>query len=298
METCPTPLLSHFANFLLAEYGPQAVAQALRRTANSSANSDVPVGMSIEERAEWFKGLLQRDPSQIMKRAKLAPDPWQEQVLGSRMEQILLLCSRQVGKSTVAGALAVRAAILQPGALILLLSPSLRQSGELFRKVLAFFNALDRPLAVAAESALRIEFANGSRVVSLPGDEGTIRGFSGVTLLIIDEAARVMDNLYRAVRPMLAVSRGQLVALSTPFGQRGWFYEAWQSSEAWERVRVTADECPRITKEFLAAEQRTLGERWFRQEYLCSFEDTIDAVFSAEDIQAALSSDVKPLFQE
>ena len=144
---------------------------------------------------------------------------------------------------------------------------------------------------------MRIEFANGSRVVSLPGDEGTIRGFSGVSLLIIDEAARVDDNLYRAVRPMLAVSRGRLVALSTPFGQRGWFFDAWQSSEEWERVRVTADECPRITPEFLAAERRTLGERWYRQEYLCSFEDTIDAVFSAEDIQAALSNDVKPLFQ-
>jgi hypothetical protein len=254
--------------------------------------------MSIEERAEWFKGVLQRDPAQIMKRARLAPDRWQEQVLGSQMAQILLLCSRQVGKSTVAGALAVRAAILQPGALILLLSPSLRQSGELFRKVLAFFNALDRPLEVAAESALRIEFANGSRVVSLPGDEGTIRGFSGVSLLIIDEAARVMDDLYRAVRPMLAVSRGQLVALSTPFGQRGWFHDAWQSSEDWERVRVDAEECPRITPEFLAAERRTLGERWYRQEYMCSFEDTIDAVFSAEDIRAALSDDVKPLFPE
>src|SRR5271155_1973753 len=106
LETCPTPLLSHFANYLLTEYGPQAVAQALRRTANSSANSDEPVGLSIEERAEWFKGVLQRDPSQIMKRARLAPDPWQEQVLGSTTEQILLLCSRQVGKSTVAGALA------------------------------------------------------------------------------------------------------------------------------------------------------------------------------------------------
>ena len=223
-----------------------------------------------------------------MKRADLAAGPVAAAGPGSEMAQILLLCSRQVGKSTVAAALAVRAAILQPALWSCVLSPSLRQSGELFRKVLAFFNALGRPLAVAAESALRIEFTNGSRVVSLPGDEGTIRGFSGVTVLIIDEAARVMDDLYRAVRPMLAVSRGRLVALSTPFGQRGWFYEAWQSCEEWERVRVTADECPRITAEFLAAERRSLGERWFRQEYLCSFEDTIDAVFSAEDIRAAL----------
>ena len=78
------------------------------------------------------------------------------------------------------------------------------------------FNALGRPLPVVAESALRLELANGSRVVSLPGDEKNIRGYSGVTLLVIDEAARVADELYYAVRPMLAVSQGRLVALSTP----------------------------------------------------------------------------------
>jgi hypothetical protein len=118
-----------------------------------------------------------------------------------------------------------------------------------------------------------------------------------VTLLIIDEAARVADDLYCAFRPMLAFSRGRLIALSTPFGQRGWFHEARRSTEEWERIRVTADECPRITPEFLAEEQRVLGERWYRQEYLCLFEDTIDAVFSAADIEAALSDDVKPLFE-
>jgi hypothetical protein len=63
-------------------------------------------------------------------------------------------------------------------------------------------------------------------------------------------------------------------------------------------VRITAPECKRISAEFLAEEQRALGERWFRQEYLCSFEDVIDAVFAYADIQAALSDDVKPLFGE
>jgi hypothetical protein len=117
-----------------------------------------------------------------------------------------------------------------------------------------------------------------------------------VALLVIDEAARVADALYLAVRPMLAVSGGRLVALSTPYGKRGWFHDAWHGPDGWERVRVTADECPRIPAEFLAEERRALGERWYRQEYLCSFEDVIDAVFSSADIRAALSPDVTPLF--
>jgi hypothetical protein len=185
-----------------------------------------------------------------------------------------------------------------PPALVLVLSPSQRQSGELFRKVLDLFGALERPMGVTAESALRLELANGSRVVALPGDEKNIRCFSGVALLVIDEAARVADALYYAVRPMLAVSQGQLVALSTPFGKRGWFHDEWHGEGAWERVKITASECPRIPAGFLAEERRALGERWFRQEYECSFEDTVAAVFAYEDIQAALSSEVQPWFAE
>jgi hypothetical protein len=97
---------------------------------------------------------------------------------------------------------------------------------------------------------------------------------------------------------MLAVSQGRLVALSTPFGKRGWFHDEWHGQGPWERVKIVADQCPRITAEFLAEERRALGERWYRQEYLCSFEDTIDAVFAYEDIQAALKNDVTPLFTE
>jgi hypothetical protein len=63
-------------------------------------------------------------------------------------------------------------------------------------------------------------------------------------------------------------------------------------------VRVTAPECPRITAEFLQKEEQKIGPRWFRQEYMCSFEDTVDAVFAYADIQAAMSDDVEPLVLE
>jgi len=95
---------------------------------------------------------------------------------------------------------------------------------------------------------------------------------------------------------MLAVSQGKLLALSTPFGRRGWFYVAWHSQENWRRVKITAEQCPRIGADFLKEERQSLGERWYRQEYMCSFEDMVGAVFSWEDIEASMSDDVKPLF--
>jgi hypothetical protein len=239
---------------------------------------------------------IRRDPVRLMAAANLDPDPWQASVLHSAADRMLLLCSRQAGKSTVSSALAVHTALTKPNAPVLLLSPSQRQSGELFRKVLNLYGALGHPVPAVRETALQLELANGSRILSLPGTEGTIRGFSEVALLVIDEAARVSDSLYYAVRPMLAVSKGRLVALSTPFGQRGWFYEEWRGTGSWERVRITADQVPRITSEFLAEERKALGDRWFNQEFACSFESTTDAVFDPEDIRRALSDDVQPLF--
>jgi hypothetical protein len=133
-------------------------------------------------------------------------------------------------------------------------------------------------------------------VVGLPGNEATIRGFSAVALLLVDEAARVRDELYLAIRPMLAVSRGTLWLMSTPYGKRGFFYEAWtRGGPEWERIRVTAEECPRIPRDFLEDERATMGDRWFLQEYMCQFEDSVSGVFDRELVEQAIDYDVKPL---
>jgi hypothetical protein len=99
------------------------------------------------------------------------------------------------------------------------------------------------------------------------------------------------------MRPMLAVSSGRLILLSTPNGQRGHFYEAWESDGDWERIKVPATECPRITPEFLAAELAALGKTWFSQEYQGCFAETIDAVFRMDDIKRSITSEITPLFE-
>ena len=241
---------------------------------------------------------IRLDPSLLMERLGLEPDPWQRAVLRSTAYRLLLLCCRQSGKSTTTAILALNTALFYAGSLILLLSPSLRQSGELFRKLTGFYADLGKPIPPERETALSLTLANGSRVISLPASPDTIRGYSAVNLLVIDEAAIVPDELFVAVNPMLAVSQGRLVCLSTPLGKRGWFFDAWSDPLAdWERVKVTAEHCPRIAPEFLEGQKTTLGDRWYKQEYLCSFEETIDQVFSTESVLAAFSSTKHPLFE-
>jgi hypothetical protein len=222
--------------------------------------------------------LMAIDPSRILHELGLPPDRWQREVLLSQERQVLLNCCRQAGKSTVTSALALHTALFQPRQLVLLLSPGQRQSSEIFRKVISAYDAVGRPVEAVHETQLNIELANGSRILCLPGEEATIRGFSP-NLLVIDEASRVPDDLYRAVRPMLAVSQGRLIALSTPFGQRGWYHDEWQGKGPWRRVQVTWRDCPRISPDFIQEERRALGDDWVKQEYECMFTSLTGLVY-------------------
>ena len=237
------------------------------------------------------------EPAQWV-RSKLGftADPIQARLLESTSKRVILNCTRQWGKSTVTAAKAVHLAATQKDSLILVVSPGERQSGEFLRKAAVFMRRLGMKVKGDGDNAISLTFRNGSRIVGLPGKEATIRGFSAVSLLIVDEAARVTDEMYKALRPMLAVSNGTLWLMSTPYGKRGFFHETWMNGgEAWERVKVTAEECPRIPKEHLEEETRALGARWYRQEYMCEFEDIANGAFDMASVMAAFKSDITPL---
>ena len=230
--------------------------------------------------------------------ADLDPDPWQLRLLHSGAPRVLLNCARQSGKSTMAAILALHRALLRPASLILILAPAERQAKELFSKVAEFYRSLGHPIPAESYRKLGMELVNRSRIEALPGTEKTVRGFSGADLLIVDEAARVDDGLYYAVRPMLAVSGGRLMLLSTPWGKRGVFFEEWTGGEGWERYEVPATECPRIPASFLEEERRALPDFIYRQEYCTEFVDTEDQLFGYELVSSSITDEVQPLFGE
>jgi Terminase large subunit, T4likevirus-type, N-terminal len=211
---------------------------------------------------------------------------------------VLLNCARQSGKSTMAAIIAMHQALRRPSSLVLILAPAERQAKELFSKVAGFYHTLGHPIPADSYRKLGVELANGSRIEALPGTEKTIRGFSGAALLLVDEAARVDDGLYYAIRPMLAVSGGRLMMLSTPAGKRGVFFEEWSGGEGWERYETRAEDCERIPPSFLEEERRSLPAWIYRQEYECSFEDTEDQLFGYELVQSSITDEVTPLFGE
>jgi hypothetical protein len=223
-------------------------------------------------------------------------DEKQQQVLAATATRGILNCTRQWGKSTTCAIKAVHYAHFHPESLVLVASPSLRQSGEFLRKARKAVSKLGIRPRGDGENRCSLLLPNDARIVGLPESEDTVRGFSDVGLMIVDEASRVSDRLYEALRPMLAVGNGALWLMSTPNGRSGFFYREWSGEMPWLRVQATAAECPRIPAGFLHEERLTLGEEVYRQEYCCEFVSAEGALFDEVQIRARLTSRVEALW--
>ncbi len=231
---------------------------------------------------DWIAGGL--DPVRLARQLKFDPDKWQRDLLRCTDRYVHVVSSRQVGKSTTTAVLALHTALFKPNSVVLIFSPSERQSAELFTKISGMYRQLDKPIQPEGENVHGLRLENGSRILSLPASEANVRGFTA-TLILEDEAGYVEDKLFNAVTPMLAVSAGRMILMGTPAGQRGHFFETSQS-DGWKHFVVPAASCPRITKDFLEQERERLGDVVFGTEYLCDWRDSTGAAFRSEDIAA------------
>ena len=235
-----------------------------------------------------------------LKRGRVVPDPWQRRVMECRSKRILLLTSRQAGKTSVMAALALWQALLFDEQLVLLVSPTERQSKILFARVARFYQALGGAVDTTSARRLGFEFENGSAIEALPGSPNTIQGFSP-HLVLIDEAGAVLDETITVLRPSLAVTGGTLVLASKPYQARGVFYQEWTEGEGWYRERVRADdpvECPRITPEFLEEERNHLLDWQFAREYLTEFTEEGGSIFGPSYLFDQNTVDAPALWDE
>ena len=245
-------------------------------------------------------------PAELAGRLGIALDGWQRRVLASTARRTVVLGPRQIGKSTVSGLLSLDVALRTPGALVLLIAPAQDQSKELARTIRLMAatagTATDERADVVAPtqlSASRIGFPNGSRILALPGaSEATVRGYAKPDVIVVDEASRLKEETFAAIRPMLATHpTGRLLLLSTPWVRAGTFYRTWVGdAPEWERIRVHAHDCPRLTPGYLATERAELPAWVYAREYEGEFSDDDQTLFSADLIAGAMDATVAPLF--
>jgi len=218
-------------------------------------------------------------------------DPWQKQVVETK-GNICLCSGRQVGKSTAIAIKAGEFATHNKDQVILIISAVERQALWLFEKTLAYLfdnyksyikKGKDRP------TKHTIKLSNGSVIHSLPtGLAGTgIRGYT-INMLLADEAAFIPDDVWQAVTPMLATTRGQIILLSTPHGREGYFYRCSQD-ESFAQFRLSSEECERTDKDFLAKEKERMTKKQYAQEYLGQFVEDLSQFFPDKLIMGCMT---------
>lgn len=235
------------------------------------------------------------DPARFAEGTGFEPEAWQSRLLRSTASRALVRCCRQSGKTQTTSLKALHAALYNPGRDVLIVSPTQRQSDEMLHRVSAVYRGMKGQPRLKRDNASEMGLGNGSRVVSLPGSEGGIRGFSAVKLLILDEASRIDDDVFASILPMVA-SDGQIMCLSTPWGKRGFFYNLHEeAANGWERHKVTVHESAQYSEERIAEVKAALGSFIFSSDYLCEFGDTDNQLFSTESVRAAFAPGIAPL---
>lgn len=214
-------------------------------------------------------------------------DDWQEEVLKTE-GNIVLRSGRQVGKSTIIALKAAKYALDNPKKNILVIASVERQALLLFEKILSNLHNTNKAMIKKGKdrpTKHKLCLTNGSVIHCLPtGLSGYgIRGFT-IDLLIADEAAFIPEEVWTAVTPMLAITRGHIILLSTPFGKGGYFYRCF-NDESFTNFHISSEDCPRKNQEFLDQEKKRMSILQYAQEYLGEFVDELRQFFSLDLIQ-------------
>lgn len=211
-------------------------------------------------------------------------EDFQRALIRDDTARVLLLCSRQTGKTEGASLKASSFATCHAASETIVVSPSYRQSLNAFERISGY---LSRSGDLSRMVRDELNLSNGSRVRCLPGDQpDKLRGISAVDLCLLDEASFARESLIASViLPMLSQSRfpvlgakgedlgGRLIAMTTPSGPGNWFARQWLGDDtAWSRIKVLASDLPHRFPEHKLQEIRDrLGDWRFRQEFLCEF---------------------------
>lgn len=230
--------------------------------------------LAIGEPDEWQKTLLKTDPR-----------------LNEEDRMVLALCGRQSGKSTTCGCLAYDD--FSRGKTVILTAPSLRQSTELFRRILEFKNTDPScpPIVRQTQTELEAHPSHGGRIIVVPATDQA-RGMTADTILA-DEACFLNDDALTAFYPMRRET-GRIFLLSTPNLRQGNFYETWTGNRAVTRITARSIDIPRRASQ-VAFDKATMSDTTFRREHLCEFVGSGTPLISWDTLENASNRNVNAL---
>ncbi len=212
------------------------------------------------------------------------------------------LKSRQIGGS-LAAAFEVVADAIETGGDWVILSAGERQALEFMDKVNRAASIFCDAVSYSSGREYRPEiqksqlrFPNGARVLALPANPSTARGYSAN--LILDEFAfhENPEEIWRAVYPIISNPlRGalKLRVISTPAGRNNKYFDLWEHAPAFSRHQTTVYDAVAQGLALNIDELRANladSDGW-AQEFECQFMEHSSQVFPADVVKACESTD-------
>jgi len=205
----------------------------------------------------------------------------------------VLNCGRRWGKTQCAVAEGIRLSTIAEKQRGWIVAPTYSLSQEGWRT----FKEITPVMLIKDELKAERKFVliNGSEIEFKSADnEGGLRG-AGLNWAILDEASRIKEDSWNALRPALSDKHGKGIFISTPKG-KNWFYRIYllgkdkkENYEAWHFPSSTNPYFP--IEEYKEAKENYPAD-WFSQEYEANFLDDLAAVFRN------IESSIKGEFEE
>ena len=278
--------------------------------------------------AEILVGSIYCDTVAFLRARGWKPYPWQEYVYGLGRVPIMIVSTRQAGKTWMMAGKAYHIGNEYRGSVSAIVCPDQDKSKRVVERVEDIHLRDSGAKAFEPDNTEEKGLWNGSVIRALPG---TVKGVVSYTvkLLGFDEGNLIPRNLYEAATPtQAAVSDPWIYAMSSAWYKVGWFWDDWHNGTGgWTRILVRAkydirdgrivDYLPESefkamwaeqgitafysdtpTREFLELELTRHPESQIRQQYFCEFQDIQGAVFSDQWIERAFANDIQPLFED
>lgn len=233
------------------------------------------------------------------------PLSYQVELLEDSADRVAVRFCRQSGKSTTIAAKGIVYALQHSGATVLIVSPGLRQSILLMDKVHEHLNRMsldDKGAYVQSMQRTIIRFVNGSRIIALPCSENMIRGITA-DMILADEAAFFEQDEYmfnNVLMPMLATTKGSLIASSTPWSTKSMFHEFCKGklSERFSQHYANYEAPVReglIEESFIQDMRDSMLPQQFRMEFEAEFIEDVDVWLSQDLIARSIDAELEYL---
>lgn len=193
---------------------------------------------------------------------------------------------RQVGKTTMADNIVLKMCADHPRSLSCIVEPTLDQSRRVYKDILKAVQ--DTPfLKRKNDSLLELEFANGSQILFKSAEQrDNLRGFTITGVLIIDECAFILDEIYDILQPTTDVHSAPILMISTPKFKTGFYYRYYTAGKEGVNPNIISidfndyDTSMLLSREKLEQYRTMMPKAQFTTEYLGEFLDTDSILFT------------------